>query len=317
VSLLHDAWRWGLPADEVTALLPALEGALGWLGRHDEFVSYRDESGRGLSNQGWKDSPEAVQFGDGTLADPPIALCEVQGYAYAAARQGADLLDAFGRPGADRWRAWATRLADRFRQRFWVDGYPAIALDGAGRPADTVTSNIGHLLGTGLLDAEEEARVAARLAEPDMDGGLGLRTMASTSAGYNPLSYHCGSVWPHDTAIVLRGLRSASLVSGLLTAGAAFDYRLPELWGGDSLLPYPPACRPQAWSAAAAIEVLRSVLGLDPDGPGGVLRLAPMRPSPVGELTVRGLRLAGRPLDVHLAADGTVDVSSDLRLEVE
>ena len=320
VSLLHDAWRWGLPAEQVAELLPALEGALRWLGRHDEFVSYRDESGRGLSNQGWKDSPDAVRYSDGTLAAPPIALCEVQGYAYAAARQGADLLDAFGRPGADGWRAWATRLAGRFRERFWVDGYPAIALDGAGRPADTVTSNIGHLLGTGLLDAAEELRVAARLAEPDMDGGLGLRTMAASSVGYNPLSYHCGSVWPHDTAIVLRGLSgrtpAPNVVRGLLSAGAAFDYRLPELYGGDSLVPYPPACRPQAWSAAAAIEVLRSVLGLDPDVPGGVLRLAPMRPSPVGELTVRGLRVAGEPLDVHLAADGTVEVSSALRLEV-
>ncbi|HEY7045810.1 MAG TPA: glycogen debranching N-terminal domain-containing protein [Jatrophihabitantaceae bacterium] len=318
VSLLYDAWRWGLPAGHVERLLPALEGALGWLGRHDGFLSYRDESGRGLSNQGWKDSPEAVQFSNGTLADPPIALCEVQGYAYAAARQGADLLDAFGRPGADRWREWADGLAARFRDRFWVDGYPAIALDGAGRPVDTVTSNIGHLLGTGLLDPAEEARVAARLAEPDMDGGLGLRTMASISAGYNPLSYHCGSVWPHDTAIVLRGLRSASLVNGLLTAGAAFDYRLPELYGAEAgePIPYPPACHPQAWSAAAAVEVLRSVLGLDPDVPGGVLRVSPMRPSPVGELTVRGLRLAGQPLDVHLAADGTVDVGSELAVEI-
>jgi len=298
-----------------------VEAALGWLGGFDDFVSCRDTSGRGLANHGWKDSPDAVQFSDGSFAEPPIALCEVQAYAYAAALSGADLLDAFGRPGAERWRDWATRLARRFRDRFWVDGYPAIALDGSSRRVDTVTSNIGHLLGTGLLDDAEEARVAARLAATDMDSRFGLRTMASTSTGYNPLSYHCGSVWPHDTAIVLRGLASTpapSLIDGLLAAAGAFEWRLPELYG-DTAVPYPPACRPQAWAAAAAIEVLRSLFGLRPDVPAGTLRLAPLRPSPVGELTVRGLRVAGTRLDLHLGPDGTADVltgPSGLRLEI-
>ncbi|HEY3714564.1 MAG TPA: glycogen debranching N-terminal domain-containing protein [Jatrophihabitantaceae bacterium] len=332
ISLLHDAWRWGLPPAQVAPLLPNLEAALAWLGDTEDFVSYRDTSGRGLANQGWKDSPDAVQFSDGALAAPPIALCEVQGYAYAAARQGGDLLDAFGRPGAQRWREWADALAARFRARFWTDdGYPAIALaggDGRGRPVDTVTSNIGHLLGTGLLDDAEEAAVAARLAAPDMDGGYGLRTLASTSVGYNPQSYHCGSVWPHDTAIVLDALPAAaarSVITGLLAAAAAFDYRLPELYAGTPAadgppVPYPPACRPQAWSAGAAIVVLRRLLGLRPDVPNGVLRLAPLRPSPVGELTVHGLRVAGERLDVHLTADGMADViraPSGLRVEID
>jgi glycogen debranching enzyme len=324
ISLLHDAWRWGLPSEQVADLLPALEAALGWLSTSAEFVSYRDVSGRGLANQGWKDSPEAVQFSDGMLAEPPIALSEVQGYAYAAARQGADLLEAFGRPGAPEWRSWAADLAGRFRERFWVDVYPAIALDATGRPVDTVTSNMGHLLGTGFLNGAEEARIAARLAAPDMDSGYGLRTMASTSVGYNPLSYHQGSVWPHDTAIVLGDLPdapAASLVSGLLAAAAVFDYRLPELYGGaadDRPVPYPPACRPQAWSAAAAIAILRRLFGLRPDVPNAVLHFAPLRPSPVGELAVRGLRLAGERLDLHLDADGTLEVAapSGLRLEI-
>jgi len=332
ISLLHDAWRWGLPSAQVAPLLPNLEAALTWLGGTGDFVSYRDTSGRGLANQGWKDSPDAVQFSDGTLAAPPIALCEVQGYAYAAARHGADLLDAFGRPGAQRWRDWADALATRFRARFWTDdGYPAIALagaDGRGRPVDTVTSNIGHLLGTGLLDDAEEATVVARLAAPDMDSGYGLRTLASTSVGYNPQSYHCGSVWPHYTAIVLSGLPATgapSVIGGLLAAAAAFDYRLPELYAGTPAadgppVPYPPACRPQAWSAAAAIVVLSSVLGLRPDVPNGVLRLEPLHPSPVGELTVHGLRLAGGPLDVRLTADGHPDViraPSGLRVQID
>jgi glycogen debranching enzyme len=205
-----------------------------------------------------------------------------------------------------------------------VNVYPAIALDATGRPVDTVTSNMGHLLGTGLLNGAEEARIAARLAAPDMDSGYGLRTMASTSVGYNPLSYHQGSVWPHDTAIVLGDLPDApvaSLVSGLLAAAAAFDYRLPELYGGaadDRPVPYPPACRPQAWSAAAAIAIVRRLFGLRPDVPNAVLHFAPLRPSPVGELTVRGLRLAGERLDLHLDADGTLEVAgpSGLRLEI-
>jgi glycogen debranching enzyme len=329
ISLLHDAWRWGLPEAEVAALTPNLEAALGWLAAAagDGFVRYVDNAGR-LANQGWKDSGDSVQFADGRLADPPIALCEVQGYAVAAAVEGAALLDALGRPGADRWRDWAAALRDRFRDRFWIEDasgrYPAIALDGAGRPVDTVTSNIGHLLGTGLLDEAETAAVVARVAAPDMDCGVGLRTMSSRSAGFNPLSYHGGSVWAHDTAIVLRGLATvdtaparaaaASLTTGLLAAAAAFDHRLPELYGGESAAPgrlplaYPAACRPQAWSAAAALVVLTATLGLAPDVPAGRLAVRPLTPSPVGELTVRGLRVAGAPLDLHLTAAGAVEV---------
>ena len=340
ISLLHDAWRWGMPTAQVAELLMPLEAALGWLAEYAlndaGFVSYQDSTGRGLANQGWKDSFDSVQFGDGRLAAPPISLCEVQGYAYAAARQGADLLDAFGRPGGERWREWAAALAERFRERFWVDdaagSYPAIALDGSGRPVDTVTSNIGHLLGTGLLSAAEAESVVSRLGAPDLDCGHGLRTMSSNAAGFNQISYHGGSVWPHDTAIALNGLANTpsaggaadSLIRGLLTASHAFDYRLPELFSGDAArrgvrpLPYPASCRPQAWSAASAIVVLSTVLGLQPDVPNGVLRLAPMRPSPVGDLTVHGLRVAGEPLDVRLAADGVVEVlRAPAKLHVE
>ena len=253
---------------------------------------------------------------------------------------GAALLDAFGRPGGDDWRHWAAGLRDRFRSAFWVEDrlgrYPAIALDGDGRPVDSVTSNIGHLLGTGFLDQAETAAVIRRLAAPDMDSGFGLRTMSSRSAGFNPLSYHGGSVWSHDTAIALRGLAAvgtgdaaplaASLVRGLLAAAPAFDFRLPELYGGESAgggrrpLAYPAACRPQAWSAGAALVVLTATLGLTPDLPAGRLTLRPMRPSPVGGLTVRGLRLAGRPLDVRLTAAGDAEVltaAPDLILDLD
>ena len=272
ICLLHDAWRAGLAEAEVTALLPVLEGALHWLVTYgdadgDGFLEYVDASGHGLANQGWKDSGDSVRFADGRIAEGPVALCEVQGYAYEAAVGGAALLEAFGREGAERYRGWAAELADKFRAAFWCgsadERFPALALDGDKQRVDSVTSNIGHLLGTGLLDAEEERLVALRVVAADLDSGLGLRTMSDRDGGYSPLSYHCGSVWPHDTAIVIAGLVRAGhadlaggLAEGLLRASSAFDRRLPELWSGEGrAVPYPAACRPQAWSAAAAVVV--------------------------------------------------------------
>jgi glycogen debranching enzyme len=316
ICLLHDAWRWGMPADEVTALLPSLRAALAYLrddgdADGDGFLEYIDHSGRGLANQGWKDSGDAIRFAAGAIASPPVALCEVQGYAYEAASRGADLLDALGEPGAPEWRAWAGRLADAFRGSFWVaDGtgpYPALALDADKRAVDSLTSNIGHLLGTGLLSAAEEDLVAARLMGPDLDSGYGLRTMSAGSGGYSPLSYHCGSVWSHDTAIVIRGLarsghaaEAAALADGLLDAAAAFGWRLPELFAGHSRQrvpwpsPYPASCRPQAWAAASAGALVLALLGLDADVPGGRVSIAPPRLDRAGtRLHVDGL-VAGR-----------------------
>jgi glycogen debranching enzyme len=318
ISLLHDAWRWGHPAAEIEALLPNLDAALGWLADHadpdgDGFLEYLDTTGHGLANQGWKDSGDAVRFADGRIAEPPIALAEVQGYAYRAALDAAALLDAFGRPGGDRWRGYATAMADRFRAKFWVPGgYPALALDRHKAPVDSLTSNIGHLLGTGLLSAGEEDEVAAALTAGIMSGGYGLRTMSAADRGYGPLSYHCGSVWTHDTAIVAAGLvragfraEAATLIDGLLAAAEAFGFRLPELHAGhgrDELsrpMPYPAACHPQAWSAAAAILLVQAELGLQPDVPGGTVRVRPWRP-----IEASGLRIAGHP--VEIAMDGTV-----------
>ncbi|WP_454858349.1 glycogen debranching N-terminal domain-containing protein [Promicromonospora soli] len=283
VCLLADAWRAGMPDAEVAALLPALRGALTWLLEHgdsdgDGFLDYIDRTGRGLANQGWKDSGDSIQWRDGTLAVGPIALCEVQGYAYEAALAGADLLEAFDpaapgplRPAA--LRAWAADLRTRFARTYWVETpegrYPAVALDRDKRPVDTLTSNIGHLIGTGILDAAQERHIADLLLGPTMSTGFGIRTMSTGAAGYWPLSYHGGSVWTHDTAIAIHGMHRAGLadqaaraVDGLLAAAEGFGYRVPELHGGDPATragvptPYPAACRPQAWSAAAAITCL-------------------------------------------------------------
>lgn len=286
ICLLHDAWRAGMPEAEVQELLPHLESALVWMSDlgdsdGDGLLEYVDETGHGLSNQGWKDSGDSVQWRDGTLATGPIALCEVQGYAYEAARHGADLLEHFGRDGT-RWRTWAARLRTAFHERFWIEdpdgAYPAIALDARKRAVDSVASNMGHLLGTGLLDAEQARLVARRLLSPGLDSGYGLRTLSTDADGYWPLGYHRGTVWAHDTAIAIRGLAAEGLdplplADGLLDAAAAFGYRMPELHSGDSRsetsrpVPYPAACRPQAWSAAAAVTCLE-VLGRTPPAPG-------------------------------------------------
>jgi len=328
ICLLVDAWRWGAPEAEVEALIPAMLAALVWMrddgdADGDGFLEYVDRSGRGLGNQGWKDSFDSVQWADGRLADAPIALSEVQAYAFEAATGAARLLRAFGRPGADEWDAWAGRLAERFRAQFWTEddegAYPGIALDRDKRLVDGIASNMGHLLGTGLLSAAESALVARRLSGPDLDSGFGLRTLTARSPRFGPLSYHGGSVWPHDTAIAVRGLAAdghdavaASFVRGLLGAATLFEHRLPELFAGVQKgsgltpYPYPPACRPQAWSAASSVALLGALLGLRPDVPAGRLDLRPMAPSPVGALTVSGLRVAGQEFRVGLAADGAV-----------
>jgi len=291
VSLLHDAWRNGLSREDVATLAPNMEAALRWVRNAVDtdprgFLSYHDPTGRGLANQGWKDSGDAVRWADGTLARGPIALCEAQGYVVRAARQAADLLDAIGRLGADDLRAWADELTERFRAAFWVTDpatrapYPAIALDVDGRAVDGAASNMGHLLGTGILDADEQRAVVDRLMDPTLFSGFGIRTLSTSNRGYWPMRYHAGAVWPHDTAMIIDGMlndgfveEARVLAEGLLAAAASFAWRLPELFAGVSrdeslrAIPYPAACRPQAWSAAAAVVVARALGARMPDGP--------------------------------------------------
>ncbi|MFJ9770568.1 glycogen debranching N-terminal domain-containing protein [Kitasatospora sp. NPDC101157] len=326
--LLHDAWRWGLPAEQVEELLPNAEAALGWLERYadadgDGFLEYVDGTGRGLSNQGWKDSSDGIRFRDGRIARAPIALSEVQAYAHEAAVGAAALLEAFGRPGAAHWRHWADGLRQRFRERFWAedgDGrYPVVALDRDKRPVDSIASNLGHLLGTGLLDEAESALVAARLTAAGMDSGFGLRTLDAGTAGFNPLGYHTGSVWPHDTAVAVHGLARAGLhgavaplAAGLVRAAAAFDHRLPELFAGHPRdryagpVPYPASCRPQAWAAASSVLVLQSLLGLAADAPNRRLRVRDRVPAGYESLRIDGLTVAGLPIEVETDHAGAV-----------
>ena len=269
-----------------------------------------------------------MQWPDGTIATAPIALCEVQGYAYAAAIAGAELLDAFGLEGADEWREWAAKLRERFRETFWVDGYPRSRWTARSDPVAGPASNMGHLLGTGMLDPAEEAVSPTCWPVRDLDSGFGLRTLSKAMTHFNPLGYHTGSVWPHDTAMTVQGLYAAgqsaaatSLVNGLVRAAEAFDYRLPELYGGSGLpeentpTPYPLSCRPQAWAAAAAVAVVIAALGISPDVPNGTLRITPAEHFPWKNLQLAGLRLGSGELSLALT-DGELTVRNS-PLEVQ
>ncbi|MCL2323260.1 MAG: hypothetical protein FWC47_14300, partial [Oscillospiraceae bacterium] len=272
----------------------------------------------GLSNQGWKDSGDSIVFHDGRLAEAPIALCEVQGYAYAAAIAGSELLDHFGRAGGEEWRTWAKKLQKNFMEKFWIDdidgGYPAVALDKNKAQVDSLTSNIGHLLTTGILDESHAARVAALLVGPELNSGFGLRTLSSAEKRYWPLSYHCGSVWPHDTVICIMGLiksgfkeQAAKLIEGMLKAAESFNYRIPELYSGDGAdiwrhpVEYSAACTPLCWSASASIATLGAILGLVPvravDGSMN-LEMHPM--NDFGDINVSGLRIGDRVFEVNV-----------------
>ena len=325
VMLLAELWRWGASDDDVVELLPNADRALAWCRRvadvdGDGFMEYERGSPHGLVNQGWKDSWNSIVSADGTLASPPIALCEVQGYHYAALRGRADLAEGFGDSRtARRLRADSDRLRERFDEAFWVEerGYYALALDADKRHVDGLASNIGHLLWTGIVPDERAARLAEMLDSPEMFSGWGIRTLASSMRSYNPLSYHNGSVWPHDTAIAAHGLarygfteQAGKLTRALLDAAAAMGGRLPELFAGFSReeyaepVAYPTSCSPQAWASAAPLLALRAALGVEVDVPAGRVSAAPGLPPSMLPLRVDSLRLGRARADLAVNADG-------------
>ncbi|MCU4184260.1 hypothetical protein K6U06_07795 [Acidiferrimicrobium sp. IK] len=324
VMLLGELRRWGLAREAVDELLPHADRAIEWIEQHgdrdgDGYVEYQRTSDRGLRNQGWKDSADGVRFADGTVAETPIALAEVQGYVYGAylaraffaAEQGDAAL-------SSRLRGKAASLKAAFNRDFWLEdkGWLAMGLDRDKRPVDAMTSNMGHCLWTGILDADKADAVARRLLSPDMFSGWGVRTLAASMTGYNPISYHCGSVWPHDNAIIAAGLmryghvrEAQRIIMAMLDAAVAQQGRLPELFSGlDRLelpivVPYPTSCSPQAWAAASPLLMLRTLLRLDPWVPRGKVWLHPALPEQIGRLHVGRIPLAGARVSVTVEGD--------------
>jgi len=310
VMLLGELRRWGVEDTVVRALLPHADRALDWVEKFgdadgDGFVEYARSTSHGLANQGWKDSWDGVTFADGRIPEPPIALAEVQGYTYAAfVARSHFAAEAGDKATAQHWAEKARHLKEAFNETFWLPdrGWFAMGLDGAKRPIDALASNMGHCLWTGIVDDDKAEAVADHLLSDEMFSGWGIRTLATSMTAYNPMSYHNGSVWPHDNALCVAGLmrygfvtHAQRVVEAQLEAAEWFGDRLPELFCGlpraeyDGPVPYPTACSPQAWASAAPLLLLRSLLRLDPGIPSGRLWYAPAVPERYLPLQVSGL----------------------------
>ncbi|MCU1531791.1 MAG: Amylo-alpha,6-glucosidase [Arthrobacter sp.] len=324
VILLSELNRWGLEQDALQSLLPHADRALEWIRDYgdrdgDGFVEYSRATPQGLANQGWKDSWDGINFADARLAEPPIALCEVQGYVYSAYLGRGILAAAAGdRDQATEWGHRAARLKEEFNKRFWLPekGYYALALDGNKRPVDACASNMGHCLWTGIVDDDKAARVAARLMSPEMFTGWGIRTLASDMGAYNPVSYHNGSVWPHDSTLAAAGLmrygfvqEARTVATALFDAAIRFGGRLPELFCGFDRanygvpVPYPTSCSPQAWAAAAPVHLMRMLLRLDPCLPAEEIWLDPVIPANFGLLRAENLLLGNSRISLTVTGE--------------
>ncbi len=333
--LVGEHARWSGNLDLFRELRQNIELALEWIDRYgdidgDGYVEYRSKSRKGLVNQGWKDSGDAISNADGSLAEPPIALVEVQGYVYWAKREIADLHRRAGNHRvARRLERDAGRIRPRFNRDFWLGNKKtyALALEAHSRPAEVVSSNPGHALWTGIADMRKARRAAQRLMAPDMFSGWGIRTLSTREARFNPIGYHTGTVWPHDNAIIGAGFRrygfdhaARRLFTAMLEASVYFpESRLPEAFAGFSReeygvpVRYPIACHPQAWAAGSMPFFLQTALGLAPDAFNNRLRIVrPLLPDMVDWVELRGLRVGRSSGDLrfeqHKNGDVTVEV---------
>jgi glycogen debranching enzyme len=319
--LLGATFDWTGDALLVDRLWPNALAALDWIDRYgdrdgDGFIEYQRRSDHGLVNQGWKDSSDAIRDRAGAGAEPPIALAEVQGYVYDAKLRLAALARARGDAAlAARLEDAAGRLRERFEATFWVEDqrYYAMAIDRDKRPADAIASNAGQCLWTGIASPDRARDVIDRLLRPSMFSGWGIRTYAADQPGYNPIGYHTGTVWPHDTSLIAAGLKrygyddaSNRLVSQILEAAQGFpDYRLPELFCGfdrtetPAPVPYPVACSPQAWAAGSSFLFLSTMLGLRAHADRGELELLhPHLPDWLAKVTLTDLRVGDASVDL-------------------
>jgi glycogen debranching enzyme len=327
-------WSWHGSRAELEVLRPHVDAALSWIERDgdldgDGLLEYRTRSTRGYFNQGWKDAHDAILHGDGSLPELPIATCELQGLVVAAKRAWADVLEgAFHEQGAaQRLRDEAARLQAQIEERFFweEEGTYYLGLDGHKRPIETVASNAGHLLAYGAIDPERAKLVARRLFAEDLWSGWGIRTLAASHPAYNPFSYQCGSIWPHDNVLIAAGLRRYGLdAEAHLIAKAMFDAagclvsrRLPELFAGlprdEASFPvqYLGANVPQAWASGAIIQLVDVLVGFEPHADTGELRIRPALPNWLAEVSVADLLVGEERVGFTIRRD------ADARYELE
>jgi len=318
----------------IRTLWPHLIAAVGWMKAYgdiqgDGLIRYQRGAETGLSNQGWKDSEDSIFHTDGRFPRGPVALLEVQGYAYAAWRAMAELGAALDDPRQTEWAGEAERVRALVEDRFWMEdeGFYAIALDGAGEQCRSIGSNAGHLLFTGLPSRERARQVTRRLLGAGFRSGWGLRTLATGQARFNPMSYHNGSVWPHDTAMAAAGMarygerRAVALLLGEIYAAAAhFHLRLPELFcgfprnPGEPPIAYPVACLPQAWAAGSVFLMLQAALGVSIDAVAGTVEVDnPVLPVGIDRLNVTHLQVGEGRIDLAFQRIGTQTVVVPLR----
>jgi len=311
----------------IEEIWPSIELALRWIDTYgdedgDGFVEYSRQCPGGLVHQGWKDSGDSVFHADGRLAEGPVALCEVQGYVYAARRSAASLAEALGHDGmaADHLRR-AQILREQFEKTFWCESLStyALGLDGLKVPCEVRASNAGHCLFTGIASQERARRVARTLLGDDFFSGWGIRTLSSAEVRYSPLSYHNGSIWPHDNAVIAAGMGryrlrgpAVRILTGLFDAARSVDiWRLPELFcgfarrSGEGPVPYPVACAPQAWASAAVFFLLQASLGLNIQAPRGrVCFFRPRLPAYLHSIRVSNLKVQEGSVDLLLERHG-------------
>jgi len=336
IILIGHIYRWTRDEEFLKAIFPNLERALNWCFSYgdvdgDGYIEYHKESPAGLSNQGWKDSWDGILHRDGTLPQGPIALVEVQAYFYQALLEAAYLYRILGREEPAReLETRAQRLKDKFNRDFWMEeeGYLLLGLDGEKRPIATLASNGGHALFTGILEPERARRVARRLLSPEFYSGWGIRTLGKYEKSYNPMSYHNGSVWPHDNSIIAAGLRRyhcleelVKLSQGMFAASSYFDYRRwPELFCGftrrglSGPVRYPVACDPQAWTVGALFALITSLLGISVREEVLFIE-SPLLIPGTKRIEIKNLRIARTSLDLAFEQRGNRVFTHVLRKE--
>jgi glycogen debranching enzyme len=327
--------KWTGDLEFAANLWPAVKLALGWLHKTMEagngYLRYHAVGKHGLENQGWKDSSDSIMYSDGSLATPPIAVCEAQSYLYASYQEVAKIATLLGHTNMTKQlEAAAESLKARFRRDFWMESekYVCLALDGENKQANVISSNAGHCLFTDILDSEKAQLVADKLMDSDLHSGWGVRTLSANAVAFSPISYHNGSVWLHDNAIVGEGMRRIGrtedmkkIMHGILDVSFNYpDNRLPELFcgfdrvGSYSPVSYPVSCSPQAWAAGSLLQMIKTCINFQPDAVNNCIRIVePALPEWLGKLTIKGLKVGKAQIDLAFDTSNGSTVCQILR----